>query len=301
MIDLLGRLRGGLDETRRAELLERFELDPTKKGRAYSKGNRQKVALVAALAADVELLVLDEPTSGLDPLMEAVFQQCIDEFRERGRHGAALQPHPGRGRAALRPGEHHPGRPHRRVRHARRAAPPDPHVGLGRAGHATPPGWTALDGVHDLVVEGDRVRFEVDTEHLGAALERSGGSASARLTSQPPTLEELFLRHYGDELSRAQTGGAGGMTGSAPSCCASTCGATAGCCSGGCSARSSSTGRRRSASRGSTRRRPSSTRPRRAWPTTRRSSPWPARPARSTRSAARSRGRPRRSARSSPA
>ena len=84
-IDLLGRLRGGLDETRRAELLERFELDPTKKGRAYSKGNRQKVALVAALASDVELLILDEPTSGLDPLMEEVFRSCIADERSRGR------------------------------------------------------------------------------------------------------------------------------------------------------------------------------------------------------------------------
>src|SRR5688500_4317960 len=75
-IDLLAGLRGGLDETRRAELLERFELDPTKKARTYSKGNRQKVALVAAFASDVELYVLDEPTSGLDPLMESVFQDC---------------------------------------------------------------------------------------------------------------------------------------------------------------------------------------------------------------------------------
>ena len=80
-IDLLGRLRGGLDEERRRELAERLELDPRKKARSYSKGNRQKVALVAALAADVELLVLDEPTSGLDPLMEAVFQECIEDFR----------------------------------------------------------------------------------------------------------------------------------------------------------------------------------------------------------------------------
>src|SRR4051794_33142184 len=84
-LDLLGRLRGGVDPRRRAELVERFELDPTKKARAYSKGNRQKVALVAALAADVELLLLDEPTSGLDPLMEAVFQRCVDDFREEGR------------------------------------------------------------------------------------------------------------------------------------------------------------------------------------------------------------------------
>ncbi|HYN16589.1 MAG TPA: ABC transporter ATP-binding protein, partial [Actinomycetes bacterium] len=85
VIDLLGRLRGGLDERRRADLLERFELDPTRKGRAYSKGNKQKVGLIAALASDVELLILDEPTSGLDPLMEEIFQQCIEEEKRRGR------------------------------------------------------------------------------------------------------------------------------------------------------------------------------------------------------------------------
>ncbi|MGH2736291.1 MAG: ABC transporter ATP-binding protein, partial [Actinomycetota bacterium] len=85
VIDLLARLRGGLDRRRRDDLLERFDLDPTKKGRTYSKGNRQKVALVAGLASDAELLVLDEPTSGLDPLMEAVFQQCILEVKSEGR------------------------------------------------------------------------------------------------------------------------------------------------------------------------------------------------------------------------
>src|SRR3712207_3007351 len=85
VIDLLGRLRGGLNSARRAELLERFELDPRKKGRTYSKGNRQKVALVAALSSDVELLILDEPTSGLDPLMEEVFRSCVADERERGR------------------------------------------------------------------------------------------------------------------------------------------------------------------------------------------------------------------------
>ncbi|MFC6344158.1 ABC transporter ATP-binding protein, partial [Nocardioides hankookensis] len=92
VIDVLGRLRGGIDEARRAELVEAFELDPTKKGRAYSKGNRQKVDLVAALASDVDLLVLDEPTSGLDPLMESVFQRYVDAFRERG-HAVLLSSH----------------------------------------------------------------------------------------------------------------------------------------------------------------------------------------------------------------
>jgi ABC-2 type transport system ATP-binding protein len=84
VIDLLGRMRGGVDPERRAELLERFELDPRKKSRTYSKGNRQKVALVAALASDAELLLLDEPTSGLDPLMEAAFRGCVEEERKSG-------------------------------------------------------------------------------------------------------------------------------------------------------------------------------------------------------------------------
>jgi ABC-2 type transport system ATP-binding protein len=85
VIDLLGRLRGGLDPKRRADLLDRFELDPRKKARTYSKGNRQKVALVAALAADVELLLLDEPTAGLDPLMEAAFREVVADERHGGR------------------------------------------------------------------------------------------------------------------------------------------------------------------------------------------------------------------------
>src|SRR5919112_3796154 len=93
VIDLLGRLRGGLDPKRRTELLERFDLDPTKKGRAYSKGNRQKVALVAALASDVELLLLDEPTSGLDPLMEEVFRDVIREEQRRGDRTVLLSSH----------------------------------------------------------------------------------------------------------------------------------------------------------------------------------------------------------------
>ena len=85
IIDLLGRRRGGLDPERRQALTERFQLDPAKKARAYSKGNRQKVALIAALASDAELLLLDEPTAGLDPLMEATFRDCVTEERQQGR------------------------------------------------------------------------------------------------------------------------------------------------------------------------------------------------------------------------
>ena len=128
VIDLFGRLRGDLDRRRRDELLERFELDPTKKARTYSKGNRQKVGLVAALASTAELLILDEPTSGLDPLMEAVFQDCIREVKSGGTDRPAVEPHPRRGRGLVRPGEHHPCRPHRADGNAERDASPDPHV-----------------------------------------------------------------------------------------------------------------------------------------------------------------------------
>jgi ABC-type Na+ transport system ATPase subunit NatA len=133
IIDLLARLRGASpaarqgERQRRQELIERFDLDPAKKARAYSKGNRQKVALIAALASDAELLVLDEPTSGLDPLMEAAFRDSVSAERRSGR-------------GAGRPGDDHPGGPDGRDRHARRAAALHPHHGRRRAGRAARPG-----------------------------------------------------------------------------------------------------------------------------------------------------------------
>ena len=198
VIDLLGRLRGSLDTRRRDELLERFELDPTKKGRAYSKGNRQKVALVAALAADVELLVLDEPTSGLDPLMESVFQQCIDDFRDDGRtvllssHILAEVEQLCDRVSIIRSGRTVETGTLAELRHLTRTSVS---AQLGD----TPHGLDSLEGVHDLVVDGGRVRFDVDTVHLGAAIERLATYGIRSLTSQPPTLEELFLRHYGGQ------------------------------------------------------------------------------------------------------
>ena len=184
VIDLLGRLRGGVDPQRREELIERFELDPRKKGRAYSKGNRQKVALVAALASDVELLILDEPTSGLDPLMEAVFQGRVARGEGAGPHRAAVQPHPVRGRGPVRPGEHHPRR-HvvetgtlAELRHLTRTS-----VTAELAGE--PVGLADLSGVHDLRVEGNRVSCQVEPAHLG---ELFCASLTARgcATSPPP-------------------------------------------------------------------------------------------------------------------
>jgi ABC-2 type transport system ATP-binding protein len=195
VIDLLGRLRGGLNERRRAELLDRFDLDPKKKGRAYSKGNRQKVALVAALASDVEMLILDEPTSGLDPLMEEVFRECVVDERTSGRT-VLLSSHILSEVEALcdrvsiiRNGRTVESGSLSDLRHLTRTS-------ISAELAAPPNGLVSMAGVHDLSVEGNRVRFEVDTAELGDVLATMTRIGVRTLASQPPTLEELFLRHY---------------------------------------------------------------------------------------------------------
>jgi ABC-2 type transport system ATP-binding protein len=200
VIDLLGRLRGGLDEKRRADLVERFDLDPKKKGRTYSKGNRQKVAIVAALASRVDLLILDEPTSGLDPLMEATFQYAIQEEREQGRT-VLLSSHILAEVEALcdkvsiiRNGKTVESGTLAELRHLTRTS-----ITAELAG--PPNGLTKLANIHDLKVEGNRVRFDVETRSLDEALRRLTEVGVRSLVSQPPTLEELFLRHYTTEAS----------------------------------------------------------------------------------------------------
>jgi ABC-2 type transport system ATP-binding protein len=205
VIDLLGRLRGGLDRSRRAELLERFQLDPTKKIRAYSKGNRQKVALVAAFASDVELYLLDEPTSGLDPLMEIVFQDVVRELRESG-HTVLLSSHILAEVEALCD----------RVTIIRAGRAADAGT-LSELRHLTrttvvvetskPIGTISeLPGVYDARVDGTRTHFSVDTGELNGILERLVKYDVRSLTSSPPTLEELFLRHYGEDLATPEIG-----------------------------------------------------------------------------------------------
>ena len=194
-IDLLGRLRGGLDHGRRAQLLDRFELDPRKKGRTYSKGNRQKVALIAALASNVDLLVLDEPTSGLDPLMEHVFEQCIVEARQEGRtvllasHILAEVEKLADRLCIIREG-----------RIVETGTLSDLRV-LSRtwveADLAQPSnGLARLPGVYDVEVNGSRVSCHVETDRLGPVLRFLSDHGIRTLVSQPPSLEELFLRHY---------------------------------------------------------------------------------------------------------
>ena len=198
VIDLLASLRGGIDRGRRAELIERFELDPRKKASTYSKGNRQKVALVAALASDAELLLLDEPTSGLDPLMEAVFQECILELRSAGRtvllssHILAEVETLCDRLTIIRAGRTVERGTLAELRHMTRTAytveTDRPIAGL-----------TAMSGVSGVLVDGPVTRFEADPDAIGPVLELVQAAGVRSLLGQPPTLEELFLRHYADD------------------------------------------------------------------------------------------------------
>jgi ABC-2 type transport system ATP-binding protein len=197
IIDLLGRLRGGTDAKRRDALIERFALDPAKKARSYSKGNRQKVALVAALASDAELLLLDEPTAGLDPLMEAAFRECIEDERQHGRT-VLLSSHILAEAEALsdrvtiiRDGRTVQTGTLAEMRHLTRTT-----VEAELAGPASLDG---LPGVHALDLQGTRLRCEVDHAALNDVLTRLTKAGVRSLTCRPPTLEELFLRHYSSE------------------------------------------------------------------------------------------------------
>lgn len=194
-IDLLARMRGGVDDGRRAELVERFALDPTKKARTYSKGNRQKVSLVSAFSSNARLLLLDEPSSGLDPLMENVFQQCVAEARDRGTT-VLLSSHILAETEALcqrvtiiRAGKTVESGTLDSMRHLSRTSIKADMIGdpgdIGR-----------LKGVADVHLEGSTLRAQVDGESLGAVIKILGDAGVRSLVSQPPTLEDLFLRHY---------------------------------------------------------------------------------------------------------
>lgn len=195
VIDLLGRMRGSMSQTRRAELIERFDLDPTKKGRTYSKGNRQKVALIAALASDVELLILDEPTSGLDPLMDAVFRQTITRELGEGRtvllasHILSEVEALSNRVSIIKAGRTVETGTLAELRHLTRTT-----VVADLAG--PPVGISELPGVHDVKIEGTRVDFEVDPDLLDGVLMHLAGIGVRAMSSRPPTLEELFIRHY---------------------------------------------------------------------------------------------------------
>ena len=210
VIDLLGRLQGGHDRRRRDELVQLFDLDPTKKARSYSKGNRQKVALVAALASRAQLFLLDEPTSGLDPLMEETFRRCVRDLRAEGRT-VLLSSHILSEAEALsdrvsiiRAGRVVETGTLDQLRHLTRTA-------VTAEVENVPTGLAGLPGVQGVQVSDHRISAHVDPSGLGPLMQALTAAGLRSLISHPPSLEELFLRHYG------QAGGADDAAPTVPS------------------------------------------------------------------------------------
>jgi ABC-2 type transport system ATP-binding protein len=204
IIDLLGRLRGGIDAQRRRALTERFDLDTSTKARAYSRGNRQKVALIAALASRAELLLLDEPTAGLDPLMEATFRECVNDERHDGRtillssHILAEAEALADRVTIIRDGRAVETGTLAEMRHLATISV--------EAELAEPVELSGMAGVHELTVTGTVVRCHVDPAALDEVLGRMHQAGIRSLTCRPPTLEELFLRYYSPGRSAAGAG-----------------------------------------------------------------------------------------------
>ena len=205
-IDVLTRgEQGGTHRTRRAELIERFELDPSKRCRTYSKGNRQKVSLIAALSRDVDLYIMDEPTSGLDPLMEAIFTDEVRALKERGRtvllssHILAEVEKLCDTVTIIRAGCDVESGSLAELRHLTRST-------VAASTEADPSGLETLDGVHDLEIGQGRLRFDLDDAAVHDVLPALAAMEAQNLTITPPSLEDLFLRHYGDDLSATEDG-----------------------------------------------------------------------------------------------
>ncbi len=199
VIDMFLRLRGSYNKQHRDQLIERFDLDPRKKTRTYSKGNRQKIALISALAADVDLLLLDEPTAGLDPLMEAVFQEVIHETKSEGRsvllssHILAQVEALSDRISIIRAGHIVESGTLSELRHMTRTT-----IEVETERSAQP--MAGLSFVHDLRTEGERAVFEVDGDHIQEVMGDLASLGVRSIVAHPPTLEQLLMRHYGDDL-----------------------------------------------------------------------------------------------------
>jgi len=201
-VDLIGRLRGGTADARayaerKARLVDVFQFDPTKKGRAYSKGNRQKVALVAAFATPADLYILDEPTSGLDPVMEAVFDSEVRRVAGEGAtvllssHILSEVEQLCDRVSIIRAGKTVETGTLAALRHLTR-------IEVSFSAGPTDAQLASIPSSHDLETAGGRVRFTVENTQLRAVLPVLGQLGVQGLVIAPPSLEELFLRHYGD-------------------------------------------------------------------------------------------------------
>lgn len=205
VIDLFGKLQGGMNRNRRDELIARFDLDPTKKCRTYSKGNRQKVALVSAFASEADLFILDEPTSGLDPLMERIFQESVLELKERGK-SVLLSSHILSEVEKLcdrvgiiRQGEIIESGTLEDLRHLTR-------INFVVETKERIVGLESLNGIHEIEQLGDTLSFQVDSSYIDEVIRHISQFGIQKLESTPPTLEDLFMRHYEPKATSAQGG-----------------------------------------------------------------------------------------------
>jgi len=206
VIDLFVKLRGGNDKSRREELMKRFDLDPSKKCRTYSKGNRQKVALVAAFSSKADLYILDEPTSGLDPLMEQIFQQCVQEAKEAGKsillssHILSEVEQLCDRVGIIRQGQMIETGSLNELRHLTRMnlllETKEPITQLNE-----------LNGIHAITEKDGALSFQVDTEQLDTVIKHVSQFGIIKLESTPPTLEDLFMRHYEKKGQKEQNQG----------------------------------------------------------------------------------------------
>ena len=206
VIDLFVKLRGGNDTSRREELIKRFDLDPSKKCRTYSKGNRQKVALVAAFSSNADLYILDEPTSGLDPLMEQIFQQCVQEAKEAGKsillssHILSEVEQLCDRVGIIRQGQMIETGSLNELRHLTRMnlllETKEPITQLNE-----------LNGIHAITEKDGALSFQVDTEQLDTVIKHVSQFGIIKLESTPPTLEDLFMRHYEKKGQKEQNQG----------------------------------------------------------------------------------------------
>ena len=205
VIDLFLKMRGNGNLQKRDELIERYQLDPTKKCRTYSKGNRQKIALISAFASEADVYILDEPTSGLDPLMEKIFQGNVKEAKAAGK-SVLLSSHilsevekVCDKIAIIREGKIIETGTLSEMRHLTRTQ-------LTIKTKEPVPSLSEIKGVHNPVASVDGLTFQVDTEELAEVIRYISSYGVVKLESAPPTLEDLFMRHY-QGISQAEGGG----------------------------------------------------------------------------------------------
>ncbi|WP_022794181.1 ABC transporter ATP-binding protein [Marinococcus halotolerans] len=202
VIDVLGKLHGKFNEEKRQQLIERFQLDPRKKSKTYSKGNRQKLALITAFASEADLYIFDEPTSGLDPLMASIFRECVRELKHEGKavllssHILAEVEELCDRVSIIKEGKIIESGTLEELRHLTR-------ISITAETKETVASLVERSDVHQWEADGSKVHFYVDVEGLAPVMQKLAAAGVVSLESRPPTLEEIFLRHYESKAGEA--------------------------------------------------------------------------------------------------